>query len=73
MIPDQCCQLLAKLFGQISQKIRPLAKKFGPTHNPHINTNIIVLQTIYVAEVYKKFKISADEEYVFCKYLKLFV
>jgi hypothetical protein len=49
------------------------AKKFGPTHNIHTNTNIIVLQTIYVSKVYKKFKISADDKYIFCKYLKLFV
>jgi hypothetical protein len=27
---SQCCQLLATIFGQINQKIRPLAKKFGP-------------------------------------------
>jgi hypothetical protein len=27
----QCCQLLANNFGQINQKIRPLAKKFGRT------------------------------------------
>jgi hypothetical protein len=28
---DQCYQLLAKLFGQINQKLRPLAKKFVPS------------------------------------------
>jgi hypothetical protein len=25
----QCCQLMATIFGQTNQKIRPLAKKFG--------------------------------------------
>jgi hypothetical protein len=34
------------------------AKKFCPTHNLHINANIIVLQTIYVEKVYKKIKIN---------------
>jgi hypothetical protein len=27
----QCCQLLAKNFGQFNLKLRPLAKKFGRT------------------------------------------
>jgi hypothetical protein len=30
----QCCHLLANYFGQIHQKIRPLAEKFGHTHYP---------------------------------------
>jgi hypothetical protein len=30
----QCCQLLAKDFGQINRKIRPLAEKFGRAHYP---------------------------------------
>jgi hypothetical protein len=30
-LAGQCCQLLAKDFGQIYHKIRPLAKKFGRT------------------------------------------
>jgi hypothetical protein len=28
----QCCQLPGNVFGQIYRKLRPLAKKFGRTH-----------------------------------------
>jgi hypothetical protein len=44
----QCCQLLAKLFGQINKKIRPLAKKFGPLQNFLTNANITVFYTLFL-------------------------
>jgi hypothetical protein len=44
----QCCQLLTKLFGQISQKVRPLAKKFGPLQNLLTNANITAFYTLFL-------------------------
>jgi hypothetical protein len=42
-----------------NQTLRPYQpKNFAPSHNFHINTNIIVLQTIHVAKGYKKLKIN---------------
>jgi hypothetical protein len=49
-VPLQCCQLLAKPFGQINQKIRPPAKKFGPSYNILIEANIIGFSKIHIGK-----------------------
>jgi hypothetical protein len=43
------------------------AKKFGRWRKNSAPPIIFTLQTNYVAKVYKKLKISAEEEYVFCR------
>jgi hypothetical protein len=45
----QCCQLLARLFSQINQKIRQLAKKFGPLQNLLTNASISVFYTLFLS------------------------
>jgi hypothetical protein len=47
---DQCCQLLAKRFGQSNQNVRPLAQKFGPLQNLFITANITVNITPYFSQ-----------------------
>jgi hypothetical protein len=49
MISVQCFKLLTKIFGQINQKIRPLAKKFGPLQNLRTNANITVFYTLFLS------------------------
>jgi hypothetical protein len=65
----QCCQLLTKLFGKINQKIRPLAKKFGPLENILINANITVFYTLFLSA--KGTKNQRYEE-IKCTFLQIF-
>jgi hypothetical protein len=44
---EQCCQLLAKDFGQSNQKMRPLAKNFGTTEFIFVED---VLQKTYASK-----------------------
>jgi hypothetical protein len=43
---NQCCQLLANVFGEINPKIWPLAKKFGRTYHPFTET--VLLNCIFM-------------------------
>jgi hypothetical protein len=64
VITQQCCQFLTKLFSQIKQKIRPLAKKFGPLRNVLTNANISVFYTLFLyGKGKEKSKISGYEVY----------
>jgi hypothetical protein len=37
---SQCCQLISQNVCHINQKIRPIAKKFGPLENLFVEANI---------------------------------
>jgi hypothetical protein len=53
----------SKTFRPDQQKIRPLAKKFGPPQNLLTNANISVFNTLFLSAKGPKIKNIIDEVY----------
>jgi hypothetical protein len=68
----QCCQLFTKLFGQINQKIRPLAKKIGPLQNLLKNEYITVFYTLFLSAREQEIKDIRRWSVLLCRYFKVF-